>query len=130
MTCACDSFLDQSLANVNKAKKDANAHDEKPVICAGFLQLGFSLGIGNTSGFRMIYRYSKSSLLILRDFLNFDNLETCDTYKSITVMLRISARALINFWSSRVCAYTRMGAYLRVGAYLKSRFSQKVKNTF
>ena len=41
-----------------------------------------------------------------------------------TVMLRISARALINFWDSR------MGAYSRVGAYFKSQFSQKVQNTF
>ena len=45
-------------------------------------------------------------------------------------MLQISAQALINFWSSRVGAYSRVGNYSRVGAYFKSRFSQKVQNIF
>ena len=34
-----------------------------------------------------------------------------------TVMLRISARVLINYWSSRVGAYSKVGAHSRVGAY-------------
>ena len=32
--------------------------------------------------------------------------------------------------SSRIGAYSSVGAYSRVGAYFKSRFSQKVNNTF
>ena len=45
--------------------------------------------------------------------------------KWINVMLRISSRALTNFLSSRVGAYSRVGTYSRVSAYFKSRFSQK-----
>ena len=50
-------------------------------------------------------------------------------------MLRISARAIINFWSSWMGTYSILGAYSRVGAYSmlgasKVDFHKKLKTLF